>query len=155
MTDQDIELEHIYLEVKAERWHHIERFLFSYYCYKCGYVTKGGKPDWEEARRSVTRSAKFTQLSDSVLEPVVPLEVIIGEVKRYWRDGELTPATLQRIIDCLLDYVVIAKQELRALKKAGLQNAMPASWFQSNEREPLARFNATGILIQEQPVDQS
>ncbi|KJY83313.1 hypothetical protein TW81_09980 [Vibrio galatheae] len=61
MTDLDLEFEHIYLEVKAERWQQIERFLFSYYCFREGLVTNNNKPDWETARKNATRSKKVQQ----------------------------------------------------------------------------------------------
>ncbi|WCP68291.1 hypothetical protein LYZ37_06105 [Vibrio tubiashii] len=140
MTDLDIEFEHIYLEVKAERWTQIERFLFSYYCYREGFVTSKNKPDWETARATAPRSSNVQDIRDSALEPVVPPAVVIGEIKRYWRDGELTPNSLRRILDSLLHYATISKQELTQLKKAGLQNAMPACWYQSKERELFERF---------------
>ncbi|KOO16507.1 hypothetical protein AKJ18_04210 [Vibrio xuii] len=147
MTDLELEFEHIYLEVKAQRWHQIERFLFSYYCYKHDYLSKQGKPDWELARQSVARSTRCKNLKESALEPVVPLSVVVGEIKRYWRDGELTPSNLRRLLDALLDYVLISKAELQALKKAGLQNAMPACWYQSQERIPTDRLTSVGIEI--------
>lgn len=148
MTDLELEFEHIYLEVKAERWNQIDRFLFSYFCFKHGFITKLGKPDWEFARQNVPRSTKYTSLNHSALEPVVPLNVIVGEIKRYWRDGELTPNTLSRLLDSLLDYTAISKTELQALKKAGLQNAMPASWYRSEEKDPHLRFNYVGITVE-------
>ena len=83
------------------------------------------------------------------MEPVVPLKVVIGEIKRYWRDGELTPNSLRRILDSLLHYATISKQELTELKKAGLQDAMPACWYQSDERETLARFGKVKICIED------
>lgn len=147
MNDLDLELEHIFLEVRAERWHQIERFLFSYYCYRCGYVTKQDKPDWESARKHAPRSQGFESIASSALEPIVPLAVVIGELKRYWRDGDLTLQRARRLLDSLLDYVVISKSELQTLKKAGLQNAMPASWYQSEERDRLDRFSAVGISV--------
>lgn len=147
MTDLELEFEHIYLEVKAQRWHQIERFLFSYYCYKHDYVSKQGKPDWELARQSVARSKRCTNRKESALEPVVPLSVVVGEIKRYWRDGELTPSNLRRLLDSLIDYVLISKAELQTLKKAGLQNAMPACWYQSQERIPTDRLTSVGIEI--------
>ena len=154
MNDLDLELEHIFLEVRAERWHQIERFLFSYYCYRCGYVTKQDKPDWESARKHAPRSQGFESIASSALEPIVPLAVVIGELKRYWRDGDLTLPRIRRLLDSLLDYVVISKSELQALKKAGLQNAMPASWYQSEEKLPMARLNAINSTLN-QPFDQN
>lgn len=147
MTDLELEFEHIYLEVRAERWQQIERFLFSYFCFREGYTTKNGKPDWESARENVPRSIKVESLKYADLEPIVPLDVIVGEIKRYFRDGELTPSVLQRILDSLLNYIVITKQEKTALKTSGLLNTMPASWYQSESKIPYARFESVGINI--------
>ncbi|MCZ4294694.1 hypothetical protein [Vibrio sinaloensis] len=147
MTDLELEFEHIYLEVRAERWQQIERFLLSYYCYQHGFTSKQGKPDWEQLRANSPRSNKFSSLSESVVEPAVPLAVIVGEIKRYWRDGELTPSTLQRLLDSLLHYVVITRSEQQALKKARLHNAMPIEWYRDKHRPWRARLEAVNITI--------
>lgn len=147
MTDLELEFEHIYLEVRAQRWQQIERFLLSYYCFKHDYTNKQGKPDWQIAREHSPRSTALASLNDSALEPVVPLAVVVGEIKRYWRDGQLTPNTLKRLLDSLLHYVVITKTEQQKLKKAGLQNAMPASWYQSEQRLWQDRFNSVDICL--------
>lgn len=147
MTDLELEFEHIYLEVRGQRWQHIERFLLSYFCYREGFVSSKGKPDWELARASCPRSSNVHSLKHSTLEPVVPLDVVIGEIKRYWRDGELTPSSLRRILDSLLRFITIDKQEKSALKNAGLEKAMPACWYQSEQRDPMARFTHVNIHL--------
>lgn len=147
MTDVDIELEHMLLEIKIGRWPQLERFLFSYFCYREGFVTHKGKPDWEAARSRVPHSLDVTSAGGGVLEPVVPLQVVIGEIKRYWRDGQLTPSSLRRILDGLLHYANITKHELTALKQAGLANAMPAGWYQSQNKLPLTRFQQLNIKV--------
>ncbi|MDN3609774.1 hypothetical protein ACFFUP_11425 [Vibrio ostreicida] len=148
MTDLDIEFEHIFLEVKAERWHSIERFYFSYFCFRENYLTKKGKPDWELARQRCLRSSSLTIIKHAELEPLVPHDVITGEIKRYWRDGILTPRALRRILDNLLHYVTISKQELAELKKAGLQKAMPACWYSSKTKKSNLRFKTLNICIE-------
>ncbi|ARC92490.1 hypothetical protein B6A42_10925 [Vibrio coralliilyticus] len=153
MTDLDIEFEHIFLEVKAERWHSIERFYFSYFCFRENYLTKKGKPDWELARQRCPRSRSLTIIKHAELEPLVPHEVITGEIKRYWRDGLLTPRALRRILDSLLDYATITKAEKNVLKQAGLLNAMPAFWYQSKDKSPISRFAAANIEMQDQSRD--
>ncbi|UUM29569.1 hypothetical protein [Vibrio japonicus] len=147
MTDLELEFEHIYLEVRAERWQQIDRFLFSYFCFREGYVTKNGKPDWELARENAPRSYKVDSLKNAELEPIVPLEVVIGEIKRYFRDGELTPSVLRRILDSLLTYTVITRQEKALLRNAALQNAMPISWYKNGDKNPYLRFNHVDIKI--------
>ncbi|MCG9597706.1 hypothetical protein L1D15_13350 [Vibrio sp. Isolate25] len=148
MTDLDIEFEHIFLEVKAERWHSIERFYFSYFCFRENYLTKKGKPDWELARQQCPRSRSLTIIKHAELEPLVPHEVITGEIKRYWRDGKLTPHSLKRILDSLLHYATISQHELIALKKAGLQKAMPACWYDSKTKDLNTRFEALDICFE-------
>lgn len=147
MTDLELEFEHIYLEVRAERWQQIDRFLFSYFCFREGFVTKHGKPDWETARAKAPRSNQVQAIKQSALEPIVPLEVVVGEIKRYARDGLLTPTSLKRILDCLLHFVVITKQEQTTLKHAGLMNNMPSTWYQCENKNPYARFDSVGIKI--------
>lgn len=147
MTDLELEFEHIYIEARAERWPLIERFLFSYFCMREGYLSKQGKPDWELARSNTIHSKSVTHLKCSELEPLVPLAVIIGEIKRYQRDGELTPSVLQRILNSLLHYAVISKDEKSALRKAGLLNTMPADWYQSDAKDLYSRFLKVGIQL--------
>ncbi|GAB2663054.1 hypothetical protein [Vibrio panuliri] len=145
MTDIDIEFEHLMLEIHARRWSMVERFLFSYFCFRQGFLSKAGKPDWQTARDQSPQSVTLRSLKLAELEPVVPHQAIIGELKRYERDGELTRQTVQRILDSLLHYVVISKTEQRVLKLAGLADAMPPEWYQSGAKEPYARFKKLGI----------
>lgn len=147
MTDLELEFEHIYLEVRAERWQQIDRFLFSYFCFREGFITKHGKPDWELARASSIRSTSIKHLKHSELEPIVPLAVIIGEIKRYQRDGDLTPSVLLRVLNSLLHYAVISKDEKSALRTAGLSDTMPADWYQGKTNDPHGRFLEVGIQL--------
>lgn len=149
MTDHQLEFEHIYLEARAQRWQQIERFLFSYYCYREGFVNANHKPDWETARQKAPRSTAVQNWKECCLEPIVPHEAVIGEIKRYWRDGELTPSALQRILDSLVHYVSLSQAEQANLKKAGLHKAMPASWYQSQRQSPQARLVYVGIQLVE------
>ena len=147
MTDLDIEFEHIYIEAKAERWQCIERFLFSYFCFRENYLTRKNKPDWQSARLMSPRSAKITAIENAILEPVVPHQTIIGEIKRYWRDGQLTRQSLQRILNQLLDYAVITHKEKAALSKARLGDSMPADWYKNPEKPVYQRFELVNITL--------
>lgn len=147
MNETDIEFEHIMLEIQAERWPMVERFLLSYFCFSHGYVTKARKPDWQQARDCSPRSNNVLTVKHAELEPLVPLEAIIGELKRYQRDGELTPQSAKRILSCLLDYAVITKQEKQQLRQLGLSQTMPASWYQSEHKEPYDRFTQAAIHL--------
>ncbi|MFA0414493.1 hypothetical protein AB4520_11890 [Vibrio renipiscarius] len=147
MNDTDIEFEHIMLEIQALRWPMVERFMLSYFCFAHGYITKSGKPDWQQARERCPRSTRVSSTRHAELEPLVPIDTIVGELKRYHRDGELTPRTTRRIIDGLLHYAVITQQEKQQLHQLGLKQAMPASWYHSQEKNPYARFERADIHL--------
>ncbi|GLT20017.1 hypothetical protein GCM10007938_38000 [Vibrio zhanjiangensis] len=147
MTDIDIELDHIFLEAQAQRWTCIERFLFSYFCFRENYLTSKGKPDWESARHNCMRSSRVTTIENGVLEPFVPHSVIIGEIKRHCRDGSLTRQALKRILNQLLDYALIAPQDKAALKAARLNEAMPTDWYHSASRPVFQRLDTVNITL--------
>lgn len=144
MTDADIELQHIWLEVQAERWHNIPRFLFSYYCYKHNHVSKTNKPCWETARNALPTSSSVQARKNSVIEPLVPENAVVGLLKALSKDGEMTFDTMAQTLYEFLHYVVISKQE-----QAKLKPNMPASWYQEEIRPLKARFDLAGISVQE------
>nr|WP_321458648.1 hypothetical protein [uncultured Vibrio sp.] len=144
MTDADIELQHIWLEVQAERWHNLPRFLFSYYCYKHNFVSKTNKPCWETARNHLPASSTIQDRKNSVIEPLVPEDAVVGLLKTQSKDGEMSFDAMTKTLETFLHYVVIAKQE-----QAKLRPNMPASWYQGNEKPLKARFDLTDISIQE------
>lgn len=148
MYDSHIELQHILLEVKAERWHAIERFLFPYYCYQHQLLTRQGKPDWNLARDRLPRSVTLSHVAQCVIEPLVPEQSVVGILKSYWKDHEvLTLETLEQLLDRWLVYGVISKSERTKLKEAGLENAMPREWYQDEQPSVEARFEKVGIKI--------
>ena len=93
------------------------------------------------------RSAKVTAIENAILEPVVPHQTIIGEIKRYWRDGQLTRQSLQRILNQLLDYAVITHKEKAALSKARLGDSMPADWYKNPEKPVYQRLELVNIKL--------
>lgn len=147
MNDTDIEFEHLMIEITAQRWTMVERFLLSYFCFREGYASKLGKPDWQMAREHCPRSGSVITTKHAELEPLVPLASIIGELKRYQRDGELSRQSARRIIHCLLQFAVISKTEKQRLKTMGLSDAMPADWYHSIDKNPSARFLAARIVL--------
>ncbi len=147
MNNTDIEFEHLMLEINAQRWHMVERFLFSYFCMRENYLSKSGTPDWQKARENCPRSITIKSIKHAELEPLVPLAAIVGELKRYERDGELSKQAVKRIINSLLHYVVISKQEKNELKNGALQESMPKEWYQSTDRDPYARLKTVHITI--------
>ncbi len=142
MTDADIELQHIWLEVQAERWQNIPRFLFSYYCYKHNLVSKTNKPCWETARNKLPASNTIQARKNSVIEPLVPEDAVVGLLKTLSKDGEMSFDAVAKTLETFLHYVVIAKQE-----QAKLRPNMPTSWYQENEKPLKARFDLAGISI--------
>jgi len=145
MNDIDIEFEHLILEISNQRWVMVERFLLSYFCFREGYVSKTGKPDWQIARERCPRSSSVITIKQTELEPLVPLPSIIGELKRYQRDGELSRQSAQRIINSLLHFAVITKAEKQRLHSLGLAESMPSDWYPSMDKQPNARFIAAKI----------
>ena len=144
MTDADIELQHLWLEVQAERWQNLPRFLFSYYCYKHNLVSKTNKVSRETARARLPASTSIKERKNAVVEPLVPEEAVVGLLKTISKDGEMTFDVMGTTLDTFLHYVVISKEE-----KARLKSNMPASWYQRSNKSPLARFEQAGINLQE------
>lgn len=142
MTDADIELQHIWLEVQTQRWHNIPRFLFSYYCFKHNLVSKTNKPSWETARNELPASSTIQTRKDSVIEPLVPEDTVIGLLKTLSKDGEMSFDTMEQTLNKFLHYVVISKQE-----KTKLKPNMPASWYQEHDKSLVARFDLASISI--------
>ncbi len=149
MTDLDIELEHIYLEAKWERWEQVERFLFPYFCFKNNFVTSQNKPDWELARSQCPRSENVTGLKDSQLICVIPEQSIIGEIKILERDGNLTKRVLKKLLDTRLAYCVVSKAELGEIKQQGLLSNMPREWYHGNREDLYARIDQAGITLRQ------
>lgn len=142
MTDADIELQHLWLEVQAERWQNLSRFLFSYYCYKHNLVSKTNKVCWETARASLPCSKAITERKHAVIEPLIPEDTVVGLLKTISKDGDMSFEIMASTIDTFLRYVVISKQE-----KARLKPNMPAIWYQQESKPLMARFELTGIVI--------
>ncbi|AUW05164.1 hypothetical protein [Vibrio campbellii] len=142
MTDADIELQHLWLEVQAERWQNLSRFLFSYYCYKHNLVSKTNKVCWETARTSLPCSKTTTERKHAVIEPLIPEDTIVGLLKTISKDGDMSFEMMANTLDTFLRYVVISKQE-----KAQLKPNMPASWYQQESKPLMARFELAGIVI--------
>ncbi|WP_045452559.1 hypothetical protein [Vibrio campbellii] len=142
MTDADIELQHLWLEVQAKRWQNLSRFLFSYYCYKHSLVSKTNKVCWETARASLPCSKTIYEHKHTVIEPLIPEDTVVGLLKTISKDGDMSFEMMKSTLDTFLRYVVISKQE-----KAQLKPNMPASWYQQESKPLMARFELAGIVI--------
>ncbi|WP_070964094.1 hypothetical protein [Vibrio sonorensis] len=148
-TDKERELQHIWLEIEGERWAMLERFLFSYVCFREDFVTRKGKPDWQEARNKAPRSIKAQGCPKDglLIEPLIPLESVVGEIKRHYRDEALSYSRLERVLDSLLQYVAITKEEQQKIKILGLENSMPKEWYLGDKSQVTLRFDAAGIQL--------
>lgn len=142
MTDADIELQHLWLEVQAERWQNLSRFLFSYYCYKHDLVSKTNKVCWETARALLPYSKTISERKHAVIEPLIPEDTVVGLLKTISKDGDMSFEMMTSTLDTFLRYVVISKQE-----KARLKPNMPAIWYQQESKPLMARFELAGIAI--------
>ncbi|EHZ2780851.1 hypothetical protein ACFJ92_001927 [Vibrio parahaemolyticus] len=140
MTDADIELQHLWLEIQTQRWQNVPRFLFSYYCYKNNLVNKNNKVCWETARDALPASISLKTRKQAVIEPLIPEETVVGLLKAISKDGEMTCDVMTATLNAFLHYVVISKQE-----KLQLKPNMPASWYQQHHRSVFARFEQAGI----------
>ncbi|MDF2154665.1 hypothetical protein [Vibrio sp. CAU 1672] len=145
MNNADIELQHIWLEIQAQRWSNIGRFLFSYYCFLHGWVTKANKPCWETARRKLCASSTIQTRSQTLIEPLVPEDTVIGLLKSHSKSEPLSLIETQKILTQFLHYAVISKQE-----KQRLSVNMPAHWYHQDEKPLQTRFEQAGIVIKEQ-----
>ncbi|EDP60151.1 hypothetical protein [Vibrio sp. AND4] len=142
MTDADIELQHLWLEVQAERWQNLSRFLFSYFCYKHNLVSKTNKICWETARTLLPCSTSIDDRKHAVVEPLVPEESVVGLLKAISKDGEMSFEIMTSTLNTFLRYVVINKEE-----KARLKPNMPAVWYQQENKALMTRFEIAGIDI--------
>lgn len=127
-----IELQHIYLEVYAERYHSLRQYFEAYYCYRHGLVTRQNKPDWAQIlpHAMPSEAARATgNLKLCVSELKLPLEVMVGKLKTLVRDDELSVAAIQHLLEQELAYVRITREEWKRLKDKGLLKAMPADYY--------------------------
>ena len=147
----NIELQHIYLESKAERYHSLGQYLEAYYCYRHQLTTRQGKPDWQQifTFASPSLAAKAcTARKQTVKEMVVPLSVMIGKLKTLVRDDELSIEAIADLLDRELDYVILSRSEWQQLCELGLENRMPADYYRVDSdkfSQPMSRFTMAGI----------
>ncbi|GAB3530592.1 hypothetical protein [Photobacterium alginatilyticum] len=146
-----LELQHIFLEAHAERFHYLSTFFEGYYCYRYQLVTRQGKADWTQIFEHGVRSKAASQIADRkqlVREPRLPFAVLTGKLKELVRDDELNLESLQSLLDEHLEYTVLTREEFQKLKAAGLTERMPAGYYRpasSDFQSTDARFEAVGI----------
>lgn len=147
----NLELQHIYLEVHAERFHYLRLYFEGYYCYRHQLVTRQGKADWEQIFDHSTRSMaarRITNRKQLVRELRLPLSVLTGKLKALVRDDELSLDAIKHLLDTYLDYAILTREEFQRLKAAGLHDRMSADYYQQGSigyQNTDSRFIAVGI----------
>ncbi|WP_036822284.1 hypothetical protein, partial [Photobacterium sanctipauli] len=122
-----LELQHIFLEANAERYHSLRQYFEAYYCYSHKLTTRQGKPDWEQIfsfascsqQAAMIQASKANHRKETVRELRVPLSVLTGKLKTLVRDEQLTLEAVKQLLDSTLEYVVISRAEWQVLKKNG------------------------------------
>lgn len=151
----NLELQHIYLEAYAERYHSLRQYFEAYYCYRHGLITRQGKPDWGQIFQFAPHSHSAKACTDKkqcVRELWLPLSVLVGRLKALVRDDELTVEAIQDLLDDALHYVIVSREEWNALKKNGWVENMPAEFYQPQNphyQDPHDRFTRLGIAFEQ------
>jgi hypothetical protein len=129
MDYKTIELEHILLELKNKRTQHMRHFIDQYYCYEHNLITKSGKANWGKLFWMGYTSVKANALDKKnkslvVKEHVIPLNIIVSFLSGIPTD-ELSIKKVKEILDSLLIYATITREEDAVMNKLGFRNKMP------------------------------
>lgn len=129
MDYKTIELEHILLELKNKRAQHMRHFIDQYYCYEQNLTTKGGKAKWSKLFWMGYTSVKANALDKKnkslvVKEHVIPLNIIVSFLSNIPLN-ELSINKVKEVLDSLLIYATITKEEDAVMTKLGYRNKMP------------------------------
>ena len=76
----EIELKHIQIELKNNRYQHLRNFIDQYFCYKNGYIKRTGNADWEGMVWNETVSLKAKNEPNRkkvVKEHVIPQKCVV------------------------------------------------------------------------------
>jgi hypothetical protein len=148
-----IELHHILLELMHGRKQHMRHFIDQYYCYEHQLVNKNGKAKWdlifwrgyvsEEANRLESRNKDFV-----VKEHVVPMKVIVDELARI-PVSDLSVQRIKHVLDSLIVFATITKEEDARLSANGLKSAMPSLHqnFEELCKMRFERYEKVGIKL--------
>ena len=142
MTDANLELQHLWLDIQHQRWQQLPRFFFSYFCYQHQYVDNKNKPCWETARQQLPSSLSASQRQGAIIEPLIPESVIVGLLKTQAKQSALCFEKMVDILEKHLHYVVISSEQ-----KQRLSPTMPAMWYKKEPKTLLDRFEQAGIEL--------
>lgn len=149
----DIEIEHIYIELKNGRANHMRHFIDQYFCYKNGYVRKSGSANWHEIvlNEYVSDEAQKTRdRSLMVKEHVVPLKRIVYELVQLSKKEGFSKEDISNCLDRLVTFATITKNEDQLLRKAKLSRSMPKEYDDKNNqlyKDRFARYKKVGIKV--------
>jgi len=146
-----IELEHIALELRHGREHHLRHFVDQYYCYKHGFINASGIAKWEAIlwKGYVSVEARKTRQRDLVVkEHVVPLRVIRQLLVQSAPEGRVDLTAIAAILDQYVRFATITQKEDKKLREAGLKSDMPPSFYDADDalhKDLFARYRTVGI----------
>ncbi|EGR3203618.1 hypothetical protein QPI28_004611 [Vibrio parahaemolyticus] len=127
-----LELLHIQLELNNQRTQHMRHFIDQYYCYKNNYVTSTGKASWEKILWNgyVSKAAMMEKDRNKVTkEHIIPLKVIVQELKQLAIDAEVSLDTIRKCIDDNLFFATITKEEDARLRALKVNSSMPKGYY--------------------------
>lgn len=146
-----IELEHIQLEHRHDRYCHLRSFIDQWYCHKHGYVSKNGRAAWGKIAFSemVSEGAVGKSLKEVVhKEHVIPLKIVTEKIKSLPKEASLQD--IERVLDESVLYATISHEEDALLRKAKLNHEMPNEYYNPEDvlyMDPMARYKKLGIKI--------
>jgi len=154
MDNKLIELEHILLELKNRTpAQHMRHFIDQYYCYEHNLITKGGKANWGKIfwRGYTSINANLLNRKNKSLvvkEHVIPLNIIVSFLSKI-PIKELSIEKVKEILDSLLIYATITKEEDKLISKLGLARKMTIEYENIEELKANAfdRYKHANIVL--------
>ena len=149
----DLEIDHIYLELKNGRSNHMRHFIDQYFCYKKGYVRSSGSANWERITWSEYVSNKAQKINDRKLvvkEHVVPLKRITLELIKLSKNQNFSREDISDCLDTLVIFATITKEEDQLLRIAKLSRSMPNEYDDKTShlyKDQFARYKKIGIKV--------
>ncbi len=110
---------------------------------------------WEDRRGNRDRAAQYRSVTSKemtwgahelVYEHAIPLAIVHAKLMAL---AEVQPEAVRSILKDFLVTCIITKNEDKKLNMCGFGRSMPPG---KDEKEPLARYQAAGIEIEENPL---
>ena len=145
-----IELSHIQLELTYRRKQHMRHFIDQYYCYQNGFVNRNNNADWNQIFWNGYASEGALALnhrnnSEVIKEHIIPMKVIVDELYTAIPSDKIEISEIKKILDSLLVYATITKEEDTILSKAGFKSKLPSNT--NPYKNPFARYEEVGIKL--------